>query len=65
MSDKTSHDNTGNAPEGANAWILDGRHPTFLHKGEEFLLNVPGGDEWWSLLLRYTVFEGLAPPVSS
>ena len=63
-SSETSHDNASDVRENAGVWALDGRHPEFLHKGEEFLLNVPGGNEWWSLLSRYTEFEGLTPTVS-
>jgi hypothetical protein len=39
-------------------------HPTFLHKGLDFLLAVPGGGSWKQLLSRYVEFEKLAPLVS-
>jgi hypothetical protein len=45
-------------------WILDEQHPQFLHNGQEFLLNVPGGYYWTKLLTNYVKFEKLAPPVS-
>ena len=47
-----------------DVWALDERHPKFLRDAKEFLLGVPGDDDWRSLLARYVEFEGLAPQVS-
>lgn len=64
VSDETSCSDTDQDYKGASVWVLDGRHPAFLHAGQEFLLNIPGGDDWQTLLSRYVKFEGLTPPVS-
>lgn len=65
-SEETSDSGTDDADRNINpTFTLDGRHPEFLRKGEEFLLSIPGGDDWQTLLSRYAEFEGLAPPVRS
>lgn len=47
-----------------HTWVLDERHPEFLSEGQDFLLSIPGGEDWQELLSRYVEFEGLAPFVS-
>ena len=60
----TNPDNSGNNEPPHCAWVLDKRHPEFLHPGEKYLFGIPGGDDWSQLLLRYVEFEGLAPKVT-
>ena len=61
--DPIDHGDSNDQPS-HHTWVLDERHPKFLCTGQEFLLSVPGGEDWQELLSRYVEFEGLAPFVS-
>ena len=45
-------------------WVFNKQHPTFLLEAKNFLADVPGDGDWWTLLSRYIEFKGLVPDVS-
>lgn len=42
------------------SWSLGPQHGKYLHKAYKFLLGVPGGPEWESLLANFVTFESLS-----
>ena len=61
---RTSHSDHGDAdgwpPQHTPTWELGPQHPPYVHAAEAYLIGVPGGPKWRSLLERWVIYKSLS-----